>query len=354
MDVIELPRVRAAATVSAQEAELVYVNDSEAGFTRRKSGTGFAYYDSDGKRVSDKVTVARLKALVIPPAWQDVWMCIDTTGHIQATGRDQKGRKQYRYHPSWTQCRDAAKFSSLAAFSNELPKLRQQVDADLRRHGLPRERVIASVIWLLDNTLIRIGNDTYRRENASFGLTTLRNRHLEIEGSALRFAFKGKSGKQWNLKLSDRRIANVVRAIQDLPGQNLFQYIDTDGSRRKINSHDVNEYIQQAIGPAFSSKHFRTWGATVLATLAFAQEPLPETKRGQTIALNAVIDHVAAQLRNTRSVCRRCYVHPDAVNAWLDDTLHDKIKGIRSRLKSVPDGLDPDEAIVRRWLNSAK
>jgi len=337
---------------AAARADLTYVNDSEPGYRRRRAGKGFGYVDTDGRRVASKATVERIGALAIPPAWTDVWICPDPAGHIQATGRDQRGRKQYRYHPAWTACRDEAKFSSLAGFARALPKLRQRIDADLRRRGLARERVIASVIWLLDNTMIRIGNHAYAQENKSFGLTTLRTRHLEIEGSSLRFSFRGKSGQAWRLKLSDRRIAKVVRAIQDLPGQQLFQYVDEDGTRHDICSHDVNEYIREAIGPDFSSKHFRTWGATVFAMLELADEPLPGSKRAQAVALNVVLDRVAARLRNTRAVCRRCYVHPAVVDAWTDGSLHGEIATIRARARRPLKGLDADESVGLRWLDA--
>ena len=265
------------------------MNDDEPGYRRRRAGKGFSYVDANGKRLADAAAIRRIKALVIPPAWSDVWICADPVGHIQATGRDQRGRKQYLYHSAWTACRDEAKFSSLADFAHALPALRERVDADLRRRGLPRERVIASVVHLLDRTMIRIGNEAYAQENRSFGLTTLRSRHVEIEGSSLRFSFKGKSGQEWRLKLSDRRIAKVVRAIQDLPGQPLFQYLE-EGTRREIRSQDVNGYIREAIGAQFTSKHFRTWGATVFAALELAREPLPASKREQAMSLNAVLD----------------------------------------------------------------
>ncbi len=344
--------VRPTVLEAAERADLVYVNDGEAGYRRRRAGKGFTFFDADGRRVEDEEFIARVRSLVIPPAWTDVWICSDPAGHIQATGRDQRGRKQYRYHPAWTQCRDEAKFSSLAAFARVLPKLRKRVDADLRQRGLPRERVLASVVWLLDHTLIRIGNDIYRRENKSFGLTTLHTRHVDIEGASIRFSFRGKSGQDWRLKLTDRRIARIVRAIEDLPGQHLFQYVDEAGNRREIRSHDVNQYIRETVGPLFSSKHFRTWGATVFATGELFNEPLPETKRGQAVALNAVLDRVAGRLRNTRSVCRRCYVHPSTVEAWTEGRLHDEIKAIRRRVRRPIAGLDRDETIVMRWLEA--
>ena len=238
---------------------LRYVSDAEPGIRRKSSDKGFAYVRPDGKPVSDKETLARIAAVVIPPAWTDVWICPDSDGHIQATGRDLRGRKQYRYHQRWSESRDGVKYSSLVAFARSLPAIRARIDSDLRKRELPRERVVASVIWLLDNTMIRVGNAVYARDNKSFGLTTLRSRHVTVEGAKLRFTFKGKSGKEWKLKLIDQRMARIVRSIQELPGQHLFQYIGEDGERRVVRSQDVNAYLREA-GTDFSSKHFRTWG----------------------------------------------------------------------------------------------
>src|SRR5438445_332254 len=232
---------------SAERAPVGYVSDADPGIRRLRQGRGFRYVGPNGKPVTAS-TLDRIKAIVIPPAWTDVWISPDPNGHIQATGRDQRGRKQYRYHPQWTQERDGVKYSSLVSFAEALPDLRSQIDADLRRHGLPLERVVAAIVWLLDNTMIRIGNAAYARDNKSFGLTTLRERHVEITGSSLRFAFKGKSGKEWKLRLVDRRIAKIVRGAQDLPGQKLFQYLDENGARRPLRSEDVNRYIRQASG----------------------------------------------------------------------------------------------------------
>lgn len=336
---------------AAERADLVYVNDAEPGYRRRRAGRGFLYLDPAGARLGDEGELARIRALAVPPAWSEVWICPDPAGHIQATGRDERGRKQYRYHPAWTAQRDEAKFSGLIAFARALPKLRARVDADLRKRGLPRERVVASVVRLLDNTLIRIGNDAYAQENGSFGLTTLRSRHLEAEGSSLRFSFTGKSGRKWRLKLSDRRVATVVRAIQELPGQRLFQYLDEEGGRHDIRSQDVNDYIRAAIGPDFSSRHFRTWGATVSAALSLAETGVPGSKRGRAVALNAVLDEVATMLRNTRTVCRRCYVHPAVVEAWQEGRLGPQMKAIGRRFPRPLKGLDRSESAVLRWLS---
>ena len=252
----------------AERVSLVYVSDEEPGIRRRRSGTGFSYVGLGGKTIRDSRIIKRINALAIPPAWTDVWISADPDGHIQATGRDVKGRKQYRYHERWAVCRDEVKYGSLAEFASKLPDLRTQVDRDLRRHGLPRERVLAAVVWLLDNTMIRVGNEAYARDNKSFGLTTLKDRHVDVTGSQLRFAFKGKSGKEWKLRLTDRRIAKVVKGAQDIPGQQLFQYFEDDGTKGTVRSEDVNAYIREAIGEDFSSKHFRTWGGTVAAASA--------------------------------------------------------------------------------------
>ncbi len=335
---------------SAREALLIHVSDDEPGITRRRSGTGFSYRAANGKPVSDRKTIYRIKSLVIPPAWTDVWISSSDDGHIQATGRDVRGRKQYRYHERWSLSRGDAKFSSLAAFADALPAIRAQVDADLRRHDVPREKVVASVVWLLDNTMIRVGNAAYARDNKSFGLTTLRSRHLMVDGSKLRFAFKGKSNKEWRLQLVDRRMAKIIRQIQELPGQGLFQYIDEGGARRPIGSQDVNAYLRESSGSAFTSKHFRTWGATIHAASLFGATPVPESKAGQARAMNAVIDTVASRLGNTRSVCRSSYIHPLVMQHWLQGTLERELAEARRAHRKAVEGLDEEELVARTWL----
>jgi len=335
---------------SAARASLSYVSDADPGIRRLRKGSGFSYSGPNGK-APGQTTLARIKAIVIPPAWTDVWISPDPDGHIQATGRDQRGRKQYRYHPQWTEERDGVKYSSLVAFAQSLPALRRRIDADLRRHGLPLERVVASVVWLLDNTMIRVGNAAYARDNKSFGLTTLRDRHVEITGSRLRFAFKGKSGKEWKLKLADRRIAKVVRGAQDLPGQKLFQYLDEDGERRPLRSEDVNRYIREALGAEFSSKHFRTWGGTIHAASLFARTELPESKTQRKRVINSVVDKVAERLGNTRAVCRGCYIHPLVFEAWAEGRLLDEMAEANKR-KRLISGLDEEETLVLRWLQA--
>jgi DNA topoisomerase-1 len=343
----------AVAEAAAKEAALTYVSDSEPGIRRKHSGKSFAYVGPSGRKIADRATLQRIHEIVIPPAWQDVWISADADGHIQATGRDERGRKQYRYHPRWLACRDEAKYSSLAAFAKALPAIRARIDGDLRKRSLSRDRVIASVVWLLDNTMIRIGNAQYARDNKSFGLTTLRSRHVEVEGARLRFRFKGKSGKEWQLRLVDRRMARIVRSVQELPGQQLFQYLDEAGERHSVTSQDVNDYIREAGGnDDFSSKHFRTWGGTVRAAAIFAATELPETKAGTARAMNAVIDGVAARLGNTRTVCRKCYVHPAIVESWAKGSLPGELAALRKSRRKSPAGLDAEEALVLHWLEA--
>lgn len=338
---------------AAERAQLTYVSDSEPGIRRKGAPKRFWYVGPSGDKLTEGKTVQRIRALAIPPAWTDVWISPDANGHIQATGRDQKGRKQYRYHPDWAAERDGEKYSSLIEFAEALPRLRTQIDADLRRHGLPFERVVASVVWLLDNTMIRVGNAAYARDNQSFGLTTLRDRHVDITGSSLRFSFKGKSGKEWKLKLVDRRIARVVRGAQDIPGQKLFQYLDEDGDRRPVRSQDVNSYIREAAGKGFSAKDFRTWGGTIHAASLLAQTELPESETARKRMLNQVIDKVADRLGNTRTVCRQCYVHPAVLTAWLDGTLLAEMSHANKGKPRIAQ-LDDEEALVLRWLKSRR
>jgi len=349
MPLPQIARDRMRAEDIAPPPSLRYSCDMDAGWRRQRRGRGFAYVAPDGSR-PDAAEAARIASLAIPPAWTDVWICKDACGHIQATGRDERGRKQYRYHADWTAHRSATKFDTLPAFAEALPALRARVDADLRRRTPGYERVVASVVWLLDNSLIRVGNPAYARDNKSFGLTTLRSRHVEIAGDSLRFRFRGKSGKHWRLQLTDRRIAGLIKTLQDMPGQQLFQY-EHEGRYCSISSRDVNDYIAAFAGPEFTSKHFRTWAATVRAFGLFAAAELPDTKAGQVRAINAVLDQVAARLGNTRAVCRQCYVHPALPESWQAGALRRS-----GRLKPV-EGLDEGEvetaAFLRRWARRA-
>lgn len=340
-----MPAEEAAASVA-----LVYLTDAEPGIRRTGLPARFDYRWPNGRRVADPATLARIRALAIPPAWEDVWIAPDPDGHLQATGRDARGRKQYRYHARWTTCRDEVKYASLAAFARALPRLRAAVAADLGQRGLGRERALATVVWLLDTTLIRVGNAAYARDNRSFGLTTFRDRHVRVEGATMRFTFRGKSGKEWRLRVSDRRIARAVKGMQDLPGQQLFQYLDADGARHAITSQDVNAHIREAAGGPFTSKHFRTWGGTVHAAVLLAGTEVPGSARARRMALNAVVDEVAARLGNTRTVCRTCYIHPRVAERWEEGRLGEDFAALRRRYRRPPAGLDRAEHLVLRWL----
>lgn len=302
---------------AARAAHLKYVSDNDPGIRRKRSGTGFSYIDRDGQPLRDRKELARIRSLAIPPAYEEVWICADADGHLQATGRDQRGRKQYRYHPKWREVRDANKYDELLEFGRSLPQLRRQLAEDMAKRGLGREKVIATIVALLDRTLIRIGNESYAKENKSYGLTTLRCRHVEVEGATLRFEFTGKSGKMWKLKIHDRRVARVVKACHDLPGQHLFQYLDEDGVRHSVSSADVNNYLREISGREVTAKHFRTWAGTLLAAIALAQCELFDTPTGAKRAIKQAIESVAKRLGNTQTICRKCYVHPKIVAAYL-------------------------------------
>ncbi|MEH0198693.1 DNA topoisomerase IB [Caulobacter sp. CCNWLY153] len=303
-------------TQAAEKVLLAYVNDQEQGLTRLGRPGRFAYADADGRPVKDEATLERIRVLAIPPAWTGVWICPDPNGHIQAVGRDQKGRKQYRYHPDWRADRDARKYERMAAFGRALPRLRKRVEADLSRRGLPREKVLAAVVRLLELTLIRVGNDEYAKANKSFGLTTMQKRHLKLAGGGAMFEFKGKSGKVHRTGFRDRRLARIVRACQDLRGQRLFQYLDEDGQRRSIESHDVNDYIRAVAGEDFSAKDFRTWYGSLAALEALSLQPAPASKTEAKKALNLCIKAVAGLLGNTPAVCRAAYIHPRVLEAF--------------------------------------
>ena len=334
---------------SAEAAGLRYVSDEMPGIRRRKRGDSFSYVDPDGETVEHEKTLARIESLVIPPAWTEVWICPRANGHLQATGRDAKGRKQYRYHSKWREVRDAVKYDKMLDFAAALPKIRRRVDRDLSLPGLPREKVLATVVRLLEQTRIRVGNEEYKAQNRSFGLTTLQDRHVDVNGSTVRFHFKGKSGKTHEVELSDRRVARIVGACKDIPGQDLFQYVDEDGVRHDVTSGDVNDYIREIAGEEFSAKDFRTWAGTVMA-FGFLREcePCGDEKEGKTVLLRCV-ETVAAELGNTVAVCRKCYVHPAVMTAYLDGGLPE--------LKARRNGgsvyvLDRDEAAVIELLRA--
>ncbi len=337
---------------TAEAAGLVYVSDEDPGITRKRSGTGWRYVDAKGRAIKDYWERKRIDKIAVPPAYTDVWICPKENGHVQATGRDDRGRKQYRYHPKWTEARDTAKYERMVGFAELLPGLRERVAADMRRQGLPREKVAATLVALLEKTLIRIGNEDYAKENKSFGLTTLRNRHLDIEGSNLRFDFKGKSGKTWNLDLRDRRVAKVVRSIQELPGQQLFQYVDEDGKRQPISSSDVNDYLREITGEDITAKDFRTWAGTVLASMALIEFETVDSQARRKKNIKAAIESVAKRLGNTPTICRKCYVHPHVLESYLDGTMLEGIKReVEEELGSEAHALRPEEAAVLGLLS---
>jgi DNA topoisomerase-1 len=300
--------------------ELQWSDDTAPGFRRRRVGSGFTYVARGGRR-ADAATVQRIRALAIPPAWSDVWICADPTGHLQATGRDARGRKQYRYHPAYRAHREAEKFDRLVDFGECLSKLRGRVARDLMATGMPREKVVSAIVNLLELTLVRVGNEEYVRANSSYGLTTLRNRHAKFTPTGMRLVFRGKHGIAADVTVTDVRLRRVVRTCQDLPGQVLFQYVDDDGETHPVSSSDVNEYLRSATGSPVTAKDFRTWAGTLLAADRLAAEPVPESETMATKTLSTAFDVVSSHLRNTRAVCRASYVHPAIVDWYRDGTL---------------------------------
>ena len=336
--------------VSAAEAGLRYVSDLAPGIRRKRHGKSFRYVDSNGKPVTTPDQLERIRRLAIPPAYTDVWICPDPRGHIQATGRDARGRKQYRYHPRWREVRDETKFTRLLAFAEVLPRMREAVERDLGLPGLPRQKVLATVVRLLEWTRIRVGNEEYARSNKSFGLTTLKNQHVEVSGSRIRFEFRGKSGKAHSCDISDRRLARIVARCQAIPGQELFQFIDEDGNRQSISSEDVNDYIRGIAGDDFSAKDFRTWSGTMLAASALRDlGPAKTAKEAKTAFLQA-IDRVSEQLNNTRAVCRKYYVHPALFESYSEGTLLERYERELKRARSK--GLEKEEAAVLAILRA--
>src|SRR5205823_948712 len=316
---------------AANDAGLYYVNDNRVGYRRKANGNGFEYLATEAKRIRGRQRLLRIKRLAIPPAWTDVWICPSPNGHIQATGRDARGRKQYRYHDRWREVRDENKFGRLAEFAKTLPKIRRRVARDITLADLPREKVLATVVRLLEQTFIRIGNEEYARENKSFGLTTIKNRHVSVRGPHLRFRFRGKSGRQHEVDMTDRRIAKIVSKCQDLPGQDLFQYVSDDGEPRNVTSQDVNDYLREITNENFSAKDFRTWAGTVLAAIALTAQSEFETKKQAKANLKTAICAVARLLGNTAAVCRKCYVHPAILEAYLSRT---QITGLNHAIRN--------------------
>jgi len=333
----------------ARDAGLRYSSDSRPGWTRRRAGRGFTYRDAQGSPVNDRDALARIRALAIPPAWTEVWICPWPNGHLQASGRDARGRKQYRYHADWHSRRDTDKFERMLSFAAALPRIRQRCDRDLAKRGMPREKVLAAVVRLLELTLIRVGNDEYARLNRSFGLTTLRDRHASIEGAQVRFRFRGKSGQTHEVGLRDRRLAAVVRRCQELPGQELFQYQDADGAPRDVSSDDVNAYIRDAARGDFTAKDFRTWAGTVLAYRALRALQPGDGDRATKRNVVEAIRETADRLGNTPAVARRSYVHPAVLEAYLDGEVSGALVEAAEEQATPPRVATEDEerAVVR-------
>jgi len=335
---------------AAHEAGLIYTSDSEPGIRRVRSGRSFKYLDASGRSVRDSATLDRIKSLAVPPAWKDVWICARPRGHLQSTGRDDRGRKQFLYHPRWRETRDADKYARLVGFAHALPRIRSRVARDLRRQGLPRERVIATIVKLLETTFARVGNEEYARENGSFGLTTLRDRHVKVRGATVRFFFRGKSGRDIELGVTDRRVANVVKRCEELPGQMLFQYVDESGERGQVTSDDVNSYLREVTGEDFTAKDFRTWAGTLLAACALRDVARFESESEAKRNVLTAIDSVARKLGHTRAVCRRAYVHPAVIDTYLEGSLESALDiehaSGKGRLKS-------DEMALLAFLKQA-
>jgi DNA topoisomerase-1 len=336
---------------AAKAAGLRYVLDDRPGIRREPDKDGFRYLDARGESIDDEATLKRIKSLAIPPAWTEVWICPQANGHLQATGRDARGRKQYRYHPKWREVRDEVKYERMIKFGKALPAIRKEVDRALGLPGLPREKVLATIVYLLEATMMRIGNDEYARENKSYGLTTLRNRHVKIDGSEVEFRFRGKSGVYHNVKVNDRRLARIIQRSRELPGQDLFEYLDDDRQPHTVNSSDVNDYLREITGEDYTAKDFRTWSGTVLAAIALQEFEKFDSEAQAKKNIVRAIETVAEKLGNTPSVCRKCYVHPAVLDSYMDGTM---VEGLlaRAEQKLAEDlqDLQPEEAAVLAML----
>ncbi|HEY1987507.1 MAG TPA: DNA topoisomerase IB [Terracidiphilus sp.] len=329
---------------SSKQAGLRYVTDAKPGITRKRWRKAFRYFDANGALIKDETILARIKSLVIPPAWTEVWICPNANGHLQATGRDARKRKQSRYHPRWREVRDETKYERMKVFGEALPRIREHVERDLALPGLPREKVLATIVRLLEVTFIRVGNQEYARENQSYGLTTMRDKHVDVSGSTVRFRFKGKSGKLHSIDLNDRRLAKIVKRCQDLPGYELFQYVDDDGSHNSVDAADVNEYLRSITDQQFTAKDFRTWAGTVLAcTMLREFEAFESQTQGKKNVVQA-IKSVAEQLGNTPSVCRKCYVHPAVIETYMGGTMVKAFEDqVKKQLHKAPHALRREE-----------
>jgi DNA topoisomerase-1 len=334
-----------------RELGLRYVTDGLAGITRRRVGTGFSYRAPDGSLLKDRDTLAWIRKLAIPPAWREVWISPHRDGHLLATGRDARGRKQYRYHPAWRAFRDETKFERMLAFGQALPRIRAAVAAELAKPGLGRRKVLATVVRLLETTLIRVGNDEYARANKTFGLTTMRGRHVKAEGTQLRFRFRGKSGKTHEVTVRDRRLAGLIRRLQELRGQELFQYLDEEGRPTPVDSGEVNDFLREIAGDDFTAKDFRTWSATVLAAWALSDFESFDSQAAAKRHVTQAIERVASRLGNTPAICRRSYVHPEILGAYLDGSLVESLTAeIEQELRTELSGLEPEEVAVLVFL----
>jgi DNA topoisomerase-1 len=335
----------------AEEAGLRYVSDTKPGFTRKKHGKDFDYFDTHDKKITDEKIVARVKSIGIPPAYEHVWICPQANGHIQATGLDARGRKQYRYHTKWRATRDENKFQHILHFGNMIPKIRERVEADLKLNGLPREKVVACVVSLMEKTLIRVGSAEYARDNQSYGLTTLRKKHVQVTGNNIAFEFTGKSGKDWSVSVNDRKIANIVNKCADIPGHELFKYIAEDGSKKDVTSSDVNDYLREITEEHFTAKDFRTWSGTVLAALALTEFEKYDSEAQAKKNIVRAIEHVAKQLGNTPAICRKCYIHPEVINSYLTGDLADNIRHeIDQKMKKDYSHMADEEIMVLAFL----
>ena len=338
---------------AAEEAGLRYVSDDDKGIRRDKHGDAFTYCKRGGGQVTDERTLDRIRKLAIPPAWTDVWICPQANGHLQATGRDARGRKQYRYHAQFREVRDSTKYEHMLEFAKALPAIRAKMAEHMALRGLPREKVLATVVHLLETTLIRVGNDDYARDNKSYGLTTLRNPHVKVEGAQLKFRFKGKSGKTWDLKIQNRRVAKIVKACQDLPGQRLFQYMGEDGELGEVTSADVNAYLKEITGRDITAKDFRTWAGTVMAALALQEFEAFDSQAGFKKNVKAAIERVSQRLGNTPTICRKCYVHPEVLSCYESGELLLDIKQkVEHELRDELPSLRPEEAAVLGLLEA--
>ncbi len=336
---------------AALAAKLHYVTDRRPGITRSRDGDAWVFRNPSGAVIIDAKVLDRIHKLAIPPAYTDVWICRDPRGHLQAVGRDAKGRKQYRYHPRWREVRDEAKYGRMLTFGRVLPAIRAAVKHDLALHGLPKRKVLGAIVSLLERTMMRVGNEEYARTNKSFGLTTLRTRHVQVKGGHLTFDFRGKHGVQHHIDLDDRRLARVVERCRDLPGQDLFQFLDHDGERHHIVSDDVNEYLREISGEEITAKDFRTWAATNLAALALRDLEEFDSPAKAKKHLVAVVEHVAKNLGNTPAICRKCYIHPAVFDGYLDGSLLDCLKARADEALAAPGGLTPDEVAVTTFLS---